>query len=191
MMRYVARAGLMILMMTFLTGIIYPLAVTGVSALIFPGQANGSLITRNGRIVGSALIGQRFTGPKYFHGRPSSAGSEGYDAAASSGSNLGPTNRALIEKAASLAVKVRRENGLSKDTPVPSDLVTSSASGLDPHISVDAAYIQAPRVAQVRGLSEEEVRALIKKHIEGRQFGILGEPRVNVLKLNLALDEIK
>lgn len=182
-------AGLMILVMTLLMGAIYPLVVTGLSRLLFPQQACGSLISRDGRLVGSALIGQRFTGPAYFHGRPSVAGNQGYDAASSSGSNLGPTSKVLIERAAGLAAKVRSENDLPPNAPVPGDLATASASGLDPHMSVDAAYLQVPRVAQARGLPEEEVKALVEKHIEGRQFGILGEPRVNVLKLNLALDQ--
>ncbi|MEW5762835.1 MAG: potassium-transporting ATPase subunit KdpC [Bacillota bacterium] len=181
------RAVLLLLLFTLLTGLAYPLAVTGLAQALFPDRAAGSLVHRRGKPVGSALIGQDFRSPLYFHGRPSACG---YDAAASAGSNLGPTNRRLLAAAAERAARVRRENGLPPEAPVPGDLVTASASGLDPHIGPEAALLQVPRVARARGLPEAEVRALVLRHVEGRQFGILGEPRVNVLLLNLALDEL-
>ena len=172
-------------MTTVLFGVVYPLAMTAGAQLLFPAQANGQLLVRNGQLIGSALIGQSFSSPAFFHGRPSAAGA-GYDAASSSGSNLGPTNRKLVE-AVSAAVTAERSGNASE--PVPVDLVTSSASGLDPHISPAAAYFQVPRVARARGLAESDVRALVAAHVEGRQFGFLGEPRVNVLLINLALEE--
>jgi K+-transporting ATPase ATPase C chain len=179
-------AGLMIVVFTVLVGVMYPLAMTGVARVAFPRQADGSLVTRNGQVVGSILIGQSFTDPRYFHGRPSAAGA-GYDAMASGGSNLGPTSQALLDQV-SLAVKqIRLENDLPDSAPIPIDLVTASASGLDPDISPASAMLQVPRVARARGMSEKEVRRLVDAHIEGRTFGVLGEPRVNVLKLNLAL----
>jgi K+-transporting ATPase ATPase C chain len=176
--------------MTFLTGIAYPLAVVGLAEAIFPLPAGGSLVYKNGEPVGSALIGQKFTSPAYFHGRPSAAGQSGYDAASSGGSNLGPTNRKLISTAQERIALVQKENGLKPQTPVPGDLVTASASGLDPHISPEAAFLQVPRVAGTRNLPEEEVRELVERRIERPQLGILGAPRVNVLLLNLALDEL-
>ena len=177
---------LMLVVFTLVLGVGYPFAVWGVAQLAFPSQANGSLIVKDGKVVGSALIGQNFTSEQYFHGRPSAAGT-GYDAASSSGSNLGPTNRKLIERIQSDTETLAAEN---PGKPIPADLVTTSASGLDPHISPAAAEFQVPSVAKARGMSESEVRQLVVKFTEGRQLGFLGESRVNVLLLNLSLDEL-
>jgi K+-transporting ATPase ATPase C chain len=186
--KHIYPAIVMTVVMTVLLGIIYPLVVTGLAQLIFPEKADGSLITKNGEVIGSRLIGQPFSGPGYFHSRPSAAG-KGYDGTSSSGTNLGPTSKKLIEDQVSLAVATRREENPS--APVPVDLVTSSASGLDPHITPAAAEFQITRVARERRMSEEVVRQLVREFTEGRTFGVLGEPRVNVLELNLKLDEIQ
>ena len=178
----------MTLATTVLLGIIYPLAVTTLAQWIFPRQANGELIRVNGKIVGSSLIGQPFTAPGYFHSRPSAANATnpaGYDAQSSSGSNLGPTNKALTDRVAASVQALQTEN---PHAPVPVDLVTTSGSGLDPHISPAAAEFQIPRVARERRMSESDVRSVVARHTEPRQFGFLGEPRVNVLELNLELD---
>ena len=172
---------------TVLLGIIYPLVVTGLAQVIFPKQANGELIKRNGTIVGSRLLGQPFTAPGYFYSRPSAAGAAGYDPTASSGSNLGPTNKALIDR---VNASVQQLQPTNPNTPIPVDLVTTSGSGLDPDISPAAAEFQVSRVAKERGMSEDDVRALVAKHTQGRQLGFLGERRVNVLELNLDLDSV-
>jgi potassium-transporting ATPase KdpC subunit len=196
-MRTQLRPAIMIFVFfTILTGFIYPMAVTGIAQLVFPKQANGSLIQEDGKVVGSELIGQSFNDPGYFWGRPSATGAFPYNAfnaqslSASSGSNLGPLNPALIE-----AVQARIDKLTSADpgnqASVPVDLVTASASGLDPHISLSAAYYQIPRVAKARGWDEAKVTSIVEEYTEGRQFGFLGEPRVNVLLLNLALDDLQ
>ena len=188
-MKNLLTAILMTIVTTVLLGLIYPLVVTGLAQVIFPDQANGQLIRRvDGTNIGSRIIGQPFSGPGYFHSRPSAAGAAGYDAGASSGSNLGPTNQKLIDRVETDVEKLKKEN---PGKPVPIDLVTTSASGLDPHISPAGADFQIPRVARERGMSENEVALLVAKHTEGRTLGILGEPRVNVLLLNLELDERK
>jgi potassium-transporting ATPase KdpC subunit len=190
-MRSLIRPALMLLLIfTVMTGLFYPLAVTGLARLVFPVQANGSLITRNNRIAGSTLIGQPFDDPGYFWGRPSATGLFPYNAAASSGSNLGPTNPALLNEVETRIAALQAADP-SNSQPIPVDLVTSSASGLDPNISVAAALYQLPRVARRRGLSETTVHALVDQYTQGRQLGFLGEPRVNVLELNLALDGLK
>jgi potassium-transporting ATPase KdpC subunit len=187
-MKNLLTATLMTIVTTILFGLIYPLAVTGIAQLAFPDKANGQLIKRpDGTIIGSRIIGQPFSGPGYFHPRPSAAGT-GYDAGASSGSNLGPTNQKLIGRVKTDVAPLNSEN---PGKPIPIDLVTTSASGLDPHISPAGADFQIPRVARERGMSENEVTLLVAKHTEGRTFGILGEPRVNILLLNLELDERK
>jgi potassium-transporting ATPase KdpC subunit len=186
-MRRQLQAALgMLLLFTVLTGIAYPLAVTGVAQALFSDQADGSLVVRDGEVVGSELIGQPFTEPGYFHPRPSAAGA-GYDGSASSGSNLGPTNPALLKAIERRAEKYRVENGLAPDVEVPVDAVTASGSGLDPDISVANARLQAPRVAEARGLPISRVLHLVGEHTDDRTFGFLGEPRVNVLELNLVL----
>ena len=184
MMKHLRTATLMTVVTTVLLGLVYPLLVTGLAQALFPDKANGQLLVRNGRVIGARIIGQPFTSAGYFYSRPSAAGA-GYDGAASSGSNLGPTNRKLVDR---IAADVARLREGTPGTPVPIDLVTSSASGLDPHISPASAYYQVRRVARERGLPEDTVRQLVEAHIEGRQFGVLGEPVVNVLLLNLALD---
>ncbi|HEY1012954.1 MAG TPA: potassium-transporting ATPase subunit KdpC [Herpetosiphonaceae bacterium] len=187
MRTYFRPALTLLIAMTLLTGVLYPLAVTGIAQAAFPRQANGSLIERNGAVVGSALIGQQFDDPRYVWGRLSATATSPYNAAASGGSNYGPLNPAL-EQAVQGRIAALKAADPANPLPVPVDLVTASASGLDPHISPAAAAYQAARVARARGLSEERVRQIIAEHTEGRTFGLLGEPRVNVLLLNLALD---
>jgi K+-transporting ATPase ATPase C chain len=174
--------------MTIVLGVLYPLAITGVSQALFPHQANGSLITVNGKVKGSELIGQNFSKPEYFQPRPSAAGNDGYDPTASGGSNFGPTNQKLVDRVKTSIDKFRKDNP-DYTGPLPADLVTASASGLDPHLSPDSASAQAARVAKARGVSTGQVSQLIAQMTEGPDLGLLGEPRVNVLKLNLALDE--
>jgi potassium-transporting ATPase KdpC subunit len=184
MKRNLLIAFLMAIVTTILLGIIYPLVVTGLAQVLFPKQANGELIEVNGKVVGSALLAQSFTGPRYFHPRPSAVN---YDGMNSNGSQLGPTNRALIDRVKADVAALQTEN---PGTPVPIDIVTTSASGLDPDITLAAADFQIPRVAKTRGVSEELVREAVRQCTEPRQFGFLGEPRVNVLELNLALDNL-
>ena len=187
MSKLLRQSFMLLLVMTVITGVLYPLAATGLAQLVFPQQANGSLIEKGGKPVGSALIGQSFTDPKYFWGRPSATSPNPYNAASSSGSNLGPDNPALVD-AVKQRIAALRAADPGNTAPVPVDLVTASASGLDPQISPAAAQYQLARVARTRGLGTAQVQALVRRYTQGRQLGMLGEPRVNVLQLNLALD---
>ncbi len=187
--RQVRTASVALFLFTILTGLIYPVLVTGIAQLVFPHQANGSLLEKDGKILGSGLIGQPFSQPKYFWSRLSATPNVPYNASSSSGSNYGPLNPALLEAVAQ-RIKALKQADPQNEGPIPVDLVTASGSGLDPHISVLAALYQVPRVARIRNLSEDQVRQVVGECTEGRQLGFLGEPRVNVLKLNLALDDI-
>jgi K+-transporting ATPase ATPase C chain len=198
MLREIRPAIVLVVALSLVTGLIYPLAMTGLAQVLFPTQANGSLIVKDGKVIGSTLIGQLFTEDKYFHGRPSATVKpdpndssktveEPYNAANSGGSNLGPTNKALIDRVKDSVEKLKAEN---PNVAVPIDLVTTTAGGLDPHISPAGALFQVPRVAKARNMSQDRVRQLVEQHVEGRLFGLLGEPRVNVLALNMALDQV-
>lgn len=191
MLRQIMNTVRIFVVLTVICGLLYPLLMTGVAQMVFPIQANGSIVTRNNAPVGSRLIGQNFSSAVYFHGRPSAAGEKGYDATSSGGSNLGPTSKKLMDAVAGTLKQVRENNNLNQSTPIPSDLVLASASGLDPDITPAAAYLQADRVARERKLEAGEVRRLVDVHIQERQWGLFGEPRVNVLELNLALDDLQ
>jgi K+-transporting ATPase ATPase C chain len=199
MLKEIRPAIVLVVILTLITGLVYPLAMTGIAEAIFPKQAQGSLVEVDGKVVGSALIGQEFTSDKYFHGRPSATTAPDpndpsktvpapYNAANSGGSNLGPTNKTLIERVKGDVDKLKAEN---PSAPVPIDLVTTTGGGLDPHVTPEGALFQVPRIAKARNLPEDRVRQLVNDHVEGRLFGVLGEPRVNVLALNMALDGIK
>lgn len=188
MMRHFGTSLRVTIVTVILLGVIYPVAMTGVAQALFPRQANGSLVIVNGKVVGSAIIGQLWTKPQYFHGRPSAAG-KGYDPTATGGTNYGPTSRKLIESTKAMIASLEKEN--PNAGPPPIDLVTSSGSGIDPDISPEAAYWEAPRIARVRYMSVAAVNAIVTQQVQGRTFGFLGEPRVNVLELNLALDHLK
>ena len=190
MLEQLKPAIVLLVLLSVLLGILYPLAVTGIAQVVFPSQANGSLLLEQGRVVGSQLIGQPFDAPQYFWGRLSATSPFPDNAASSSGSNLGPSNPDLVQEVQGRIDDLKKVDP-GNSLPIPVDLVTSSGSGLDPDISVAAALYQVPRVARVRGLSEQAVRSLVQQHVQGRQFGILGEPRVNVLELNLALDALQ
>lgn len=187
LLKQIYPAIAMTVVLTLLLGVIYPFVVTGLAQVIFPRQAAGSLIEKDGKVIGSSLIGQPFTGPGYFHSRPSAAGT-GYDGTASGGTNLGPTSQKLMDNVKTAAEALREEN---PGSPIPIDMVTASASGLDPHITPAAAEFQVPRIVKERGMNADQVRRLVREHTEGRQFGLLGEPRINVLELNLALDGVR
>lgn len=199
MLRELRPAIVLVIILTLITGLLYPLVMTGIAGVLFPSQAEGSLVTADGKVIGSSLIGQEFTSDKYFHGRPSATTapdpndssktvSAPYNAANSGGSNLGPTNKVLIDRVKADVDKLKQEN---PSVPVPIDLVTTTGSGLDPDISPEAALFQVPRVAKARNLPEDRLRQLVNEHVEGRLLGLFGEPRVNVLALNMALDGLK
>jgi potassium-transporting ATPase KdpC subunit len=190
MLKQTRQAFLLLVVLSILTGIVYPLAVTGIAQAVFPAQANGSLLARDGKALGSALMGQPFTDPKYFWSRPSATSPMPYNAESSGGSNLGPANPDLGKLVAQRVAALRKADP-GNDAPIPVDLVTSSASGLDPHISPAAAEYQVGRVAKARGLDVQTVRQLVARHTQGRTFGLLGEPRVNVVELNLDLDSVR
>ena len=189
MLKEIRPAIVLVVALTLITGLVYPLAITGICQVFFPYQANGSLIKTGGKVIGSELIGQNFSRPEYFQPRPSAAGSDGYDPTSSGGSNYGPTNQKLIDRVKASVEKFRKDNP-DYQGPIPADLLTASASGLDPHISPASAEAQAPRVAKARGVPVDQVNRLAAQFTEGPELGILGEPRVNVLKLNLELDRI-
>jgi K+-transporting ATPase ATPase C chain len=189
-MQHIKQAILVFFVFSVLCGFIYPLFMTAVSQFLFPWRSNGSIMTSGNQVFGSELIGQRFKSPKYFHGRPS-ATDPSYNASASSGSNFGPSNAKFLEQVKKRTEQVRNENGLLSNTPIPADLVLASASGLDPHISVESAMLQVRRIVKERGLSEPEVKEMVNQYIEYRMLGIWGQPRVNVLRLNLAIDQLK